>query len=608
MKMCVNMNDHQRWFSEARFGLFIHWGLYALPGGIWQGQEMDYIGEWLQAKFRIPNAEYNQLAAQFNPTRFDAEAWVLTARRAGMRYLVFTAKHHEGFAMYHSRVSRFNIVDATPFRRDVLAELAAACRKYDFKLGIYYSQDLDWHEADGGDPGSDVKNFGMACCNNWDFPDREQKEFQRYFTGKVMPQLTELLNNYGPIAVLWFDCPITISAADSERLVKLVKTFQPDCLINSRIGHGCGDYGSLGDNQLPATRRAGLWESPGTMNDTWGFKYRDQQWKTPRDVICNLASLASKDTNYLLNVGPQPDGCFPAAAVELMQQVGVWFERYGTAIRGTSGNPFPGDFNWGWVTVSPGGAGCFTRLNLLLRQPADSLTLHGVLSPVRCCFDPAVPERRLPFRQNAAGSLCLDLSDLRHDEYLSVVAVELETADEPEIDSRLMPQNGILILHASRGKLEHDHVNGKHGEHNVAATGEGYESDSSIRLDDTGCIVNWHHPFDRISWDICWPESTSGRLELVTVSRIHSASWVGGQQLKLEYDQDGTHRQWDVFAAGQAVADQTDSYYAAGIAELGTLPVRRAGVGRLTLTMLDAGSAEAQAMALHELRIHLLPV
>ena len=261
------------WFPEARFGMFIHWGLYSIPGGIWQGREMEYIGEWLQSRFRIPNREYETLASRFNPERFDADAWCRTARDAGMRYLVFSAKHHDGFAMFHSRVDSYNVVDATPFGRDPLQELAASCRKFGLKLGIYYSQDLDWHHPDGGDPGPDApKNHGMSWGNDWDFPEYPVKNFRRYLDGKVIPQLKELLTGYGEISIFWFDCPLTISRSESEEIVALIRKLQPACLINTRIGHGFGDYGSFGDNQLPDACRDGLWETPGTLNRTWGFK------------------------------------------------------------------------------------------------------------------------------------------------------------------------------------------------------------------------------------------------------------------------------------------------------------------------------------------------
>ena len=180
------MQKDTTWFRNARFGMFIHWGLYCIPGGIWEGKEMPYIGEWIQSCFRIPNAIYSKLAKEFNPIHFNADEWISAAAQAGVRYIVFTTKHHEGFAMYHSRVSDFNIYDATPFKRDPLAELAAACEKYDVKLGVYYSHNLDWHEPNGGDLGPKWhKNVGaMSWGNDWDFPDFEHKNFDQYFYDK----------------------------------------------------------------------------------------------------------------------------------------------------------------------------------------------------------------------------------------------------------------------------------------------------------------------------------------------------------------------------------------------------------------------------------------
>jgi alpha-L-fucosidase len=606
------MDTQLQWFGDARFGLFVHWGLYALPGGIWKGREMDYIGEWLQAKFRIHNAEYEQLAAQFNPVGFDAEEWILTAKKAGMKYMVFTTKHHEGFAMFRSSGSPFNVVDATPFKRDVMAELSAACQKYDFKMGIYYSQDLDWHEPDGGDPGPDFpKNFGMSWGNDWDFPNSATKNYQRYFDGKVVPQLTELLSNYGPISVIWFDCPLTISRDNCETLVKLVRKFQPACLINTRIGHGFGDYGSLGDNQLPAARRAGLWETPGTLNDTWGFKVNDHHWKSPRDVIHVLASLAEKDTNYLLNVGPQPDGRFPAEAVEVLEKVGGWLTRYGESIYHTSGNPFPSDFDWGWMTVSLGDGTRYTRLNLLLRNPnASSISISGINDRVRRCCDLADPSRNLAFTQKSStagvGIVTIMLDQIRRDENLSVVAVELDTTSEPAIDQRVMPQNGYLVLRASKGQLQHGSDLKETELRSIGAAGELHEGSGHSRLDDTGCLVEWHNPADRIEWEIFWPEAAECRIELLTVSLAHSARWVSGQKVRITYTQEDFRREWETVLAGHPIESAGNQCYSQGVSDAGRLMISDSGLGKLSISMTDPGSSDALLMGLREVRIRFL--
>ena len=286
----------KEWFRQAGYGMMIHWGLYCLPAGEWKGRRMEDIGEWAQQYFRIPNAEYHQLAKCFNPILFNAEEWVKTAKDAGMQYMVFTSKHHEGFAMYHSKVSKFNIVDATPFGRDVLAELAEACYKHDMKLGLYYSQDLDWSEPNGGGYHPDHLNVcDTHWTNNWDYPDDDAKNYEQCFRAKILPQIREILTKYGDICLLWCDTPFQITPEQSKELRDLVKELQPECLLNSRIGNGLGDYVSMGDNVIPDEYMEDvLVESPTTLNDTWGYKSFDNNWKNPDEV----RRIREENANY----------------------------------------------------------------------------------------------------------------------------------------------------------------------------------------------------------------------------------------------------------------------------------------------------------------------
>jgi len=320
--------DSRTWFKEAQFGMMVHWGLYALLGGEWRGRRMPYIGEWAQQYFRIPNAEYHALAKIFNPIYFNAEEWVQLAQDAGMKYLVVTSKHHDGFAMYHSRVSKLNIVDATPFGRDVIGELAEACRMHGMKLGLYYSQDLDWSELDGGGYKQGKTWCGDAAywTNNWDFPDAGKKDFTRYFEGKCKPQVEEILTQYGDLCLIWFDVPFTITAEQSQELYELVKKHQPDCLVNSRIGNGIGDYHSCDDNQTAFEADGsfgGLYECPATLNDTWGYKSFDQNWKSAEKLREIRARLGGQGVNYLLNVGPDYLGRIPAPSVDILREFGA---------------------------------------------------------------------------------------------------------------------------------------------------------------------------------------------------------------------------------------------------------------------------------------------
>jgi len=316
---------NKQWFREAQFGMMIHWGLYSLPAGEWKGRRMADIGEWAQQYFRIPNAEYARLADVFNPILFDAEEWVRLAKDAGMKYMVFTSKHHDGFAMYRSEVSKYNIVDATPFGRDVTAELAEACYKHGLKFGLYYSQDLDWSHPHGGG-----YTAGKTWCgdkaywtNNWDFPDDTSKDFAICFEEKIKPQVTEILTKYGELCLIWFDVPFTISRDQTDELYHLVKKYQPDCLVNSRIGNGYGDYTSAGDNEIPDDDKSGmLFETPATLNDTWGYKSFDNNWKSADRVLEIKNHLAVRGANYLLNVGPDCLGRIPAPACDILREVG----------------------------------------------------------------------------------------------------------------------------------------------------------------------------------------------------------------------------------------------------------------------------------------------
>lgn len=331
--------DAHKWFKEAKYGMMVHWGLYSLLGGEYKGEKVSSYAEWAQTYFRIPNAEYEKLATAFNPVYFNADEWVRFAKECGMKYIVVTSKHHEGFAMFKSRADKFNVVDATPFGRDVMAELAEACYKHDMKLGLYYSQDLDWHEKNGGGYLSNhIPNAGTTWDNSWDFPDEEHKDFTECFENKIMPQVEEILTGYGDLCLIWFDVPMTINESQSRRIYEAVKKYQPNCLINSRLGNGAYDYVSLGDNEIPdkledTTGKAvdmnsiggfkpspyGLYETAATLNDTWGFSYHDHNWKTPEFIRSTREKLNGMGINYLINVGPDPLGRITADAQRILR-------------------------------------------------------------------------------------------------------------------------------------------------------------------------------------------------------------------------------------------------------------------------------------------------
>jgi alpha-L-fucosidase len=324
------------WFRDVKYGMFIHWGLYAIPAGEWKGQRSLGIGEWIQNRLRIPVREYEQLTKQFNPTRFNPDDWVQLAQDAGMKYIVITAKHHDGFALFKSAVSKYNVVDATPYQKDILKQLADACAKRGMRLGFYYSQSQDWYEKDG-------------AGNTWDYgPDvdangKELKNYDAYLRGKAEPQVRELLTNYGPVALIWFDTPRNMQGERGQRFTALVRSIQPDALIDGRLGNE-GDYRSTGDNVIPPEPSPEAWETPATINHTWGFRKDDTDWKRPGEITFKLVDIVSKGGNYLLNVGPTAEGVIPQASQDILRTVGRWLKINGEAVYGAGVSPFGDEF------------------------------------------------------------------------------------------------------------------------------------------------------------------------------------------------------------------------------------------------------------------------
>ncbi len=313
------------WWRDAKFGLFIHWGLYALPAGTWKGERVPGIGEWIMLRARIPVAEYQQLASQFNPVQFNAREWVALAKAAGQQYMVITTKHHDGFCLFHSEHTDYCLTRGTPFGRDVIQELADECQRQNMRLGFYYSQTQDWYQPDGDG-------------NDWDY-DESQKDFNGYIENYVKPQVTELLTRYGPVALIWFDTPKGITEDQSQGLLELCYELQPDCLVCGRLGNTLGDYATTNDNTIPESAVAGDWEVPATMNDTWGFKSYDDNWKSTTDLIHKLVDIVSKGGNYLLNVGPTAAGVIPPESVARLHDLGQWMAQYGEALLGSRPGP-----------------------------------------------------------------------------------------------------------------------------------------------------------------------------------------------------------------------------------------------------------------------------
>ncbi len=320
------------YFKQSKFAMFVHWGLYSQAGGEWNGKTYHGISEWLMCTAKISAQDYAAFASQFNPKEFNAADFVGIAKAAGMKYIVVTAKHHEGFAMFHSK-DPFNVVDATPFGRDPLAELAEECRRQNIGLGFYYSQFQDWQ-----------------AYNSWD-DSLKDNDFEHYFRNKCLPQIEELLTRYGKLALLWFDTPGKMTPEQSQEIVELIRRHQPEALVNSRIGNGVGDYSSLNDNEVPARRTPGLWECIRTSNGSWGYSAIDQDFCSASEIIWDLVSVTARGGTYMVNVGPDRSGSIPEALRHSLLKCGAWLRKYGdAAIYGASSSPWTAARNWGDCT------------------------------------------------------------------------------------------------------------------------------------------------------------------------------------------------------------------------------------------------------------------
>ncbi len=514
-------SDRMAWFRHDKFGMFVHWGPYSLLGGEWKGHRTPSgdEAEWIMQRFNIPVAEYREMAHGLNPVKFDAGQFAKLAKAAGMKYLVVTAKHHDGFAMYHSKVSRYNIVDWTPFKRDIVKELSEACRKEGIRFCVYYSHREDWDDANG---------YG----NHWDY-DPAKKDFEKYLREKSLPQMRELLTSYGPLGLIWFDRGID-TTAQAQRFIDLAHELQPQCLINGRVGNYAhellGDYQNMNDNGMPTGGLDEYWETPQTLNGTWGYNRYDQEWKTPANVIQRMVEIVSKGGNYLLNIGPMADGTIPAPSAAVLERVGEWMRKNGESIYGTAACPV-GQFAWGRCTVK----GERVYLHAFQRPGDGVLRVSGLRNEVKSAWLLQAPGQKLEVsRQDGVAGVKLPAQGW--DEGSTVVVLEVAGKPEAVLDP---------VTQGSDSPFHLDMVNGQ----TAGGAMKRFNRDGKFH------IGRWSKPEDQASWDLLVSQPGRYRARIRYAARQEWAGRkfvieLGGQRLEKAVAATGDWYEYKSFDVG----------------------------------------------------------
>lgn len=573
-----------QWFEEARLGMFIHWSLYAATEGYHNGKETKGIIEWIQSREKIPCSIYEKYTKNLSTDAFDPEKIADMAAKCGMKYFVFTAKHHEGFAMFDTSFDDYSINKRCGVKKDVLGELIAAMKKRGIVPCVYYSQGVDFHEPN-------------AMGNTWDFETPEpERDFRSYLDGKCKMQLKEILTKYGDIGMIWFDVPRGITPEIAKELRAYVKSIQPDCLVNGRLGGGKDDwdYICMGDNEAPYGRIAYPAETAATMNNTWGYKKDDKNFKSAKTIIELLCQLCSKGVNLLLNIGPKPDGSVPEESIEILDKLSEWMALNSEAIHKTKASPFASDFSYGWMSQKD------ENLYVFVKDEVPEISVMGLENDILSAKSMSGEEILVTKTPNGVK---LNLKNVKFSDTVTVLKLVLN--GKPNVKQCLMQQEeGFLSLPCCECVIHKKESTG--GAQNFDSAldrvlGEYRDVNPEMNVNINGTVEQWKSCENYISWDAEIREEGTYKAVLYTVTGKYR-SWCGGHKTELLCE----NEKFTAFLSEDTVSRGVNrQYFAETGSVLGELSLKK---GKHTFTLKATEINEEDPVGLSVTRLELVKI